>query len=331
MFKRLLIAVVTAPAIALLGLAGAAAHASVSPTTIYNSNGEAGIYSFTAYPFFQDVSDTIPLTVAMEGNSDTTSGDQTFGVGNELCEESTGQAVQEGVVYNGNGTFDLLAEDGTLTQDTPNTASYLNDNCVSGGALSTGGGFDAADPLSSYPDATIVLSEIPVGDSVSMTMTQVGDKVYAWGEDITQAIGDNTVTIDTDGTPQFDIAGAGTVQNTADLSYTDPLFALTTLSDVNFSSGHITAGPSYFSAVNVVSNASGNSSDPVLVAGAFTAGTGRVCTTTGEKGHWSEWYWVGKKHHEHRVRYWRKSTLKTTCTAGTQASLALSEGSQVGA
>jgi hypothetical protein len=361
MFKRLIVAVIAAPAAVLLGLAGAgAANASVSPVTVHNSNGEAGIYAFSGYPFFQDVSNNIPLTLAMEGNSDTSAGGQTFGVGDQLGDQLPGSptdpgacyAAQAGVIYNGDGTFDVVAEDsteaagsglgnvnssgdlvdskfwGTGTGDqgdgaspaaTPNDASYVNAACVTGGAL--------PDPLT-Y--GQVVLYDVPEGDTVSLKMTQVGDIVYVYASDVTAGIAENQVNLSVPSGTTFDNAGAGTVQNSAELSAPDT-YTLSDLGDLAFSSGDITAGPSYFSAVNVVSNASGNSADPDLVAGTLSPGSDRVCTTTGEKGHWSKWIWTGKPHHEHRHHHWIRSTLKTTCTPGTQASEDLVEGAQTGA
>ena len=340
--KRYVFAVLAALACMLGLVASAAGTASaatrttpdaLSVTTVYNSNGEAGIYAFSSYPFFQADAGQTPLTLAMEGNSDTSDGVHIFGVGGELCVESTGFATQEGVVYNGNGTFDLLAESsatgGDLVAKDPTTASYLNANCTSGGSLPVTSGFNATDPLDSYAGATIVLSEVPEGDTIAWSQHQVGDKVYAYGQDITQAIAENTVALNTDGRQNFDVNGIGTVQNQADLSAPDSN-NLTDLLAVTMTSGDTTSGPSYFDAVHVASNASGNAADPVLVDGLLSAAKAPVCTTTGRKGHRVYWWTGHGKHRRHHHR-WVRSTLKTTCTAGTQASIQLVEGSQVGA
>jgi hypothetical protein len=303
-------------------LAPVAANAAVSPVTVYNSNGEAGIYSFSAYPFFQAVTDTTPLTLAMTGNSNTPHGTQIFGIGSELCVEATGAAVQEGIVYNGDGTFDLLAEFGTLDEQAPDTASYLNAKCVSGGSLTVGSGFDSSDPLDSYSGAAIVLSQVPLGDTIATRQHQVGDTVYAWGEDTTTAIADNTVAIETDGHQNFDVAGIGTVENQASLSAPDTN-PLDTLTGITLTSGAITASPDFWSAVKVVSNAEGTPADPNLVAGTLSSATAPVCVTTGHGGYW--------QHRRHHHRRWIRGNRKTVCTPGTLASLSLVIGSQVGA
>ncbi len=148
---RLALLVVVA-AFAGLGLfAAMGASASVSPTTVYTTNGEAGYYAFGT-GFSRVHSQVYIRQYAVNlGTSDA--------MGIQLCNNNDGNAIQIGLVPNGptgpGETFAVRYGVGTL--------SGSPDPCVGDGTLSS------SDPL-----ATAALGNLPVGQNIAMNIKLIG-------------------------------------------------------------------------------------------------------------------------------------------------------------
>jgi len=152
---------IAAAALAAAGLLSAATQASASVprvalAAVYNSNAEAGQYVQSSGIHFRDVRATFTLTQAQESVSDGGTLNATDGgIGIQLCNPGTGQAIQFAAVPVGGGVFDFAYQIGQLAQTEP---ASTRDACATGGILST----TALDPgFVSYDSA-------PVGDTVSL-------------------------------------------------------------------------------------------------------------------------------------------------------------------
>jgi hypothetical protein len=113
------------------------AQANVSSTPVYNSNAEAGYFNQSANGIrFRDVRTSFTVTQAMEklNNGGTLNGSSDGGAGVQLCNNSTGFAVQWGILPGATpGQFTLDYQTGVLSNGTG--PATIHDACVTGGVL----------------------------------------------------------------------------------------------------------------------------------------------------------------------------------------------------
>ena len=244
---RYRIITILAAAAAVLGLALPAAQAVTGPishTAVITSNGEAGYYAFSG-THFSRVQGRFTATVAAEGLGDG------GGEGIQLCNASSGEADQLGVVWDaGTGAYDVQYATGSLS------------SCTAGGVLSS---------------PTDIGLSVPAGDTVALSITDEGHGLAEFrAEDST--IDTGIVKAFASGTTFPDVASAGVVQNEAGLSAPagNPLV---TFRDVRVTlpsgkSGTLGRGHTRWTAVQAYSTANGTASDPALVtpAGSLLAG-----------------------------------------------------------
>ncbi|HEY6276921.1 MAG TPA: hypothetical protein VIX86_11380 [Streptosporangiaceae bacterium] len=240
-------AVTIATALAAGGLALAAAlpaAAGISHTKVITPNGEAGYQAGMNGPGrFKAVQAQFTLRNEAKGLGST------GGTGVQLCNDTTGNAVQLGARWNaGENAFDILVGSGTLTAH-PGTDTTP---CNSGGAFA---GSDLSPAL-----------DVPAGNTVLLILQEVSPGVYeAFAKD---------VTLGTSASKSFagltfpDEAGVGVVQNLTTLSA--PLaLRLASFTDVRLTGQkcgtHNLGGTSCWTAVQAYSTANGMSSDPPLV------------------------------------------------------------------
>lgn len=154
-----------ATAISFSFLAAGAAGASVSPTPSINDVGEAGYYAGMNGPHrFTQVRTTFYLRNEAKGLG------LTGGEGIQLCNDSSGAAVQLGVRWNGTG-FQVLVGSGSLLGAADSDGTNATD-CNSGGAL-------LGVPL--VPNLVI-----PQGHNVRLILEEVSPGLYeAFAKDIT--------------------------------------------------------------------------------------------------------------------------------------------------
>ncbi len=143
-----------------LALAATMAGASVSPTTVYTTNGESGYYAFGAGNAFTRVHAQIYIRkyAANLGTGDA--------MGIQLCNNNNGDAVQIGLVPNGDGTFAVKYQAGVLPPPTSGA-----DPCVGDGLLSP-----------SSASTIAALSSLPVGQNIAMNI-----KLLGYGEAVVAA------------------------------------------------------------------------------------------------------------------------------------------------
>ena len=165
MLKRLLVgaaglAVLTGSM--LMGLSSASA--SVSPTTVYTTNGEAGYYAFGADAGFARVHSQVYIR-KYAANLPATGA-----MGAQACNNNVNYAVQVGLVPNGTTpqTFSVRYAQGAFTTTT-------TDPCVGNGTLGLGS------PLS-----TTALQNIPLQDNIAFNIKDLpGHRVVVSAQDLT--------------------------------------------------------------------------------------------------------------------------------------------------
>ena len=149
--KTTIAAICVAAATALsMGAANASTHAGVngiSATPDYTSNGVSGYLVNRLGTSFRNVHTYVHTSVQTE---DLTTGNS---VGEELCNNNTGLAAQEGLVYQGAGVFEVEWGFGTIAAN----AAAPDDLCE-GGLLTT-----------EFRDGTLIAS-VPVGDTVELRL-----------------------------------------------------------------------------------------------------------------------------------------------------------------
>ena len=252
--KILTLAAIPAAAIAL----AAPAMANVSPTKVITSNGEAGYYASTNGPGrFVDVRTRFYLR--NEAKSLTTAA----GEGVQLCNESTGNAVQLGFRWTGTA-FQALVGSGTLVA-TPGTHTTA---CNSGGAL-------LGVPL--VPNLLV-----PQGHNVHLILHEVSPGVFeAFAKDTTDSI---SASKSFAGLSFPDVASAGVVQDISTRSAPANLkivkFHSTRVTMQNHPSGYL--GTSLlWTSVQAYSNHTGDNSNPAIITPASSLVNGRFFVFAG--------------------------------------------------
>lgn len=227
--------------------AGPASAATTPPITVITSNGEAGFYAGMNDPgHFKTIKAEFYLRKAIQ-----TIGAATGGVGIQLGNDSSGNAVQMGAIWNSPacpGLVEVGYGTGTLSATPGTNTTAIN----SGGRLA---------PLHLSP----VLCA-PVGHTVKVNLTEVSPGLYeAFGKDITANLSASKAFA---GLSFPDEASAGVV---ADLSSRSApasvkLVQFTSVQAKN-STGTTSGlgGTSAWTPVGVASNPSGNSGNPFLV------------------------------------------------------------------
>jgi hypothetical protein len=224
--------------------AASASPAGVSATPVITSNGEAGYYAGENQPgHFKQITTQFYLRVAAKS---LTTG---AGEGVQLCNDSSGHAVQLGVRWNGTG-FQVLFGSGTLGASAPGTNVTA---CNSGGAV-------LGAPLS--PNLVI-----PQGDTVRLILKEISSGVYeAFAKDVTANF---SASKGFTGSLTFpDEASAGVVQDislrAAPASIKLVHFATLTARD-SLGVTSTLGGTSEWTAVQAYSNHSGDNSNPAIV------------------------------------------------------------------
>lgn len=234
--------VLSAAALALAGTLPAAAN--IGGTQVITANGEAGEFANMNGPgHFTDLQAQGGANANLEGLGST------GGAGIQLCNESSGNAVQLGLRWNTTAhKFDVLVGSGTLTAGTGTN----NTACDSGGAF-TGG------PLS-------MPLQIPAGDNYKLELKEISPGFYeAFAKDTTLGISSSKAF---SGLSFPDTASVGVVQNQTNLSApaVNRLCDFWSVLATGSAGGHASlGGSSFWTAQLAHSTANGLSSDPTLV------------------------------------------------------------------
>lgn len=151
-------------ALGFTGLMAGTANAAPANPVVYNSNAEAGYYIQSHNQIhYRDVRATFPTTQAQLAISTGGSLTGNGGIGLQLCNNSTGYALQFGLIPDpandpsnpAAGKFDLAYQTGTLNQVNP---SSTHDACATGGTL----------PFPVTITTLASYNTIPVGDTVNL-------------------------------------------------------------------------------------------------------------------------------------------------------------------
>ncbi len=234
-------------AVPLAALAGSLAlalpaAAGVSPAKVITSNGEAGYYAGENAPgHFTQVRTQFYLRAAAKS---LTTG---AGEGVQLCNDTSGRAVQLGVRWNGSA-FQVLFGSGTLAA-TPGTNTTA---CNSGGAL-LGGALS--------PNLLV-----PQGHTVKLILKEISPGVYeAFAKDITTSL---SASKGFTGLTFPDEASAGVVQDislrAAPANIKLVHFASLSARDDNGVTSTL-GGTGEWTAVQAYSNHSGDNSNPAII------------------------------------------------------------------
>jgi hypothetical protein len=276
-----------ASALALGVAAAGSASAGVSGTVLADSNGTSGYYTQSFGGIYNQIDATYTLNDASIPTNEFAGG-----TGVELCNSSTGQAVELGTVYAGGGEFVAAYAHGTLHGDPtgdgdPCTGNHL----LFGGALTTSTG----------------THEFPAGDSVEVQIQQVGGVVTFTVEDVTQNVASFTRVVHLPN-GYYNDAGAG-VSTDLQLVAPPPSQDLTDFSGVTATT--TTGDTDGFASWNAV-QVNAELGPTIYMEPSAISPTGpKTCTTV--KGHWSKY-----KHHK---RHWIKK--KTTCSGGGPSSFSV--------
>lgn len=174
--KRFLIALAAAvAAVAGVALPASAATATrtvvpnVTGTPVYNSNLEAGQYVESNGTNYRYVVSTFVVGQALNDIGRLTD-PENGGTGVQLCNNSTGRAIQFGIVPDAvNGVFDLEFQHSYLTaQPSPSKAS-THDACATGGIL----------PAPVTP-GFVSWTQVQVGDTVTVSIYY--NRVTGWAK-----------------------------------------------------------------------------------------------------------------------------------------------------